>query len=160
MRFWAGGPGTVTPAGLWIEIARDLIVRDGLDPAARRTRPGPDQRGHGRWLHLLLGRQVHLLERATDHGRPQSRRADPDATVPLLHLRPLHHLDRGRRRCWAISFPRDAAELAARADEAKNSRLWAGIHFPIDNEMGALGGGMIGRLVVVRARADEADGST
>ena len=31
VRFWAGGPGTVTPAGLWIEIARDLIVRDGLD---------------------------------------------------------------------------------------------------------------------------------
>ena len=33
VRFWAGGPGTVTPAGLWIEIARDLIVRDGLDAA-------------------------------------------------------------------------------------------------------------------------------
>ena len=48
-------------------------------------------------------------------------------------------------------FPRDAADLAARAEEAKNSRLWAGIHFPIDNEMGALGGGMIGRLVVMRA---------
>ena len=31
VRFWAGGPGTVTPAGLWTAIARDLIVRDGLD---------------------------------------------------------------------------------------------------------------------------------
>ena len=51
-------------------------------------------------------------------------------------------------------FPRDAAALAARADEAQNSRLWAGIHFPIDNEMGALGGGMIARLVVARARAE------
>jgi membrane-associated phospholipid phosphatase len=53
-------------------------------------------------------------------------------------------------------FPADEANLAARANEAKNSRLWAGIHFPIDNEMGALGGGMIGRLVVARAREDGA----
>jgi hypothetical protein len=45
-----------------------------------------------------------------------------------------------------------------RASEAKNSRLWAGIHFPIDNEMGALGGGMIGRLVVARAREGSAGG--
>ena len=47
VRFWAGGPGTVTPAGLWIEIARDLIVRDGLDAAARGTGAGPDQCGDG-----------------------------------------------------------------------------------------------------------------
>ena len=53
-------------------------------------------------------------------------------------------------------FPDDEADLAASANEAKNSRLWAGIHFPIDNEMGALGGGMIGRLVVARAREDGA----
>jgi membrane-associated phospholipid phosphatase len=34
VHFWAGGPGTVTPAGLWVEIARDLIVRDELDALA------------------------------------------------------------------------------------------------------------------------------
>ena len=33
VQFWAGSPGTVTPAGLWMQIARDLIVRDGLDLA-------------------------------------------------------------------------------------------------------------------------------
>ncbi|MGH2618159.1 MAG: phosphatase PAP2 family protein, partial [Thermomicrobiales bacterium] len=32
-QFWAGGPGTVTPAGLWTRIASNLIVRDGLDGA-------------------------------------------------------------------------------------------------------------------------------
>ena len=38
VRSWSGTPGTVTPAGLWIEIARDLIVRDGLDaPHAARV---------------------------------------------------------------------------------------------------------------------------
>ena len=53
-------------------------------------------------------------------------------------------------------FPADEAALSERAEEAQRSRLWAGIHFPLDNEMGALGGGMIGRLVVARAREDGA----
>lgn len=34
VHFWAGGPGTVTPGGLWIEIARDLIRRNALAPLA------------------------------------------------------------------------------------------------------------------------------
>jgi membrane-associated phospholipid phosphatase len=53
-------------------------------------------------------------------------------------------------------FPADAAELANMAEEARNSRLWAGIHYPIDNDMGAVGGGMIGRLAIARARMDGA----
>jgi membrane-associated phospholipid phosphatase len=55
-------------------------------------------------------------------------------------------------------FPADEADLLARAEEAKNSRLWAGIHFPLDNEMGAVGGHLVGRLVAARARLDGAAG--
>ena len=33
-------------------------------------------------------------------------------------------------------FPSDAHDLDARAVEAKNSRLWAGFHYPIDNDVG------------------------
>ncbi len=54
-------------------------------------------------------------------------------------------------------FPEEAAELARRGADAAASRVWAGIHFPLDCEMGAVGGGMIGRLVVARARADGAE---
>jgi membrane-associated phospholipid phosphatase len=53
-------------------------------------------------------------------------------------------------------FPEDEADLLDNAGEATKSRLWAGIHFPIDCEMGVAGGGMVGRLVLVRARADSA----
>ena len=51
-------------------------------------------------------------------------------------------------------FPDQEAALAARAEEARNTRLWAGIHFPIGNDVGAVIGGLVGRLVVVRARQD------
>jgi len=54
-------------------------------------------------------------------------------------------------------FPADAADLAARAQEAAASRLWAGIHFAIDNETGAGGGAMVGRLMAERARTDGAE---
>lgn len=42
----------------------------------------------------------------------------------------------------------NAAELAAKAEEAKNSRLWAGIHYRIDNETGAAGGKLVGEMVL------------
>ena len=100
VRFWAGGSGTVTPAGLWTEIARDLVIRDGLDLPRRGAGAGADQRGDGRRLYLLLGRQVRLLVRSADHGRSASGRADADAAVSVVHLWPLDHLSGGRDCPW------------------------------------------------------------
>ena len=54
-------------------------------------------------------------------------------------------------------FALEAMDLQAKAEEAKDSRLWAGIHFPIDNEVGAAMGGMVGRVVVGLARGDGAE---
>ncbi len=42
----------------------------------------------------------------------------------------------------------------ASSPPTRETRGLADIHVPIDNEMRALGGGMIGRLVVARARED------
>ena len=156
--FWAGGPGTVTPAGMWTEIARDLIVRDGLDaPHAARV------------LALISVAMADGFVCCWDAkyaywtARPIT--VDPTLDV-LIPTPPFPSYTSGHATISAAAatvlghlFPGDEAELATRAEEAKNSRLWAGIHFPLDTAMGALGGGMIGRLVVVRARGDGAEGS-
>jgi membrane-associated phospholipid phosphatase len=156
VRFWAGSPGTVTPAGLWTEIARDLVVRDGLDlPHAARA------------LALTTVAMADAFVCCWDakytywSARPIT--ADPSLEV-LIPTPPFPSYTSGHSTISAAAatvlghlFPADAADLADRAVEARNSRLWAGIHFPIDNEMGATGGGMVGRLVVVRARADGAE---
>lgn len=154
-RFWAGGPGSVTPAGLWIEIAQELIIRDGLRP-------------------LQAARVLALTSVAMADGvvccwdakyaywtaRPIS--ADPSLGV-LIPTPPFPSYTSGHATISTAAatvlghlFPADASALTARAEDAKQSRLWAGIHFPLDTEMGALGGGMIGRLVVARARDDQA----
>jgi membrane-associated phospholipid phosphatase len=52
-------------------------------------------------------------------------------------------------------FPDNEGALMTMATEATRSRVWAGIHFPIDCEMGMVAGGMVGRLVALRAQADE-----
>jgi membrane-associated phospholipid phosphatase len=156
VQFWAGVPGTVTPAGLWTQIARDLVVRDGLDlPQAARA------------LALTTVAMADAFVCCWDakytywSARPIT--ADPSLDV-LIPTPPFPSYTSGHSTISAAAatvlshlFPADAADLADQAAEAKNSRLWAGIHFPIDNEMGATGGGMVGRLVVVRARADGAE---
>jgi membrane-associated phospholipid phosphatase len=155
VHFWAGGPGTVTPAGLWIEIARDLIVRDGLDPlhAARVMALTSIAMADG-FICCWDAKYTYWT------GRPIT--ADPSLNV-LIPTPPFPSYTSGHSTISTAAaavlghlFPDDVADLAARAEEARNSRLWAGIHFPIDNDMGALGGGMIGRLVVARAMEEEA----
>lgn len=152
VHYWAGGAGTMTPAGLWVEIARDLIVRDGLDllHAAR----------------VLALTSVAIADAficcwdakyAYWTARPIT--ADPSLDV-LIPTPPFPSYTSGHSTISAAAatvlgrlFPADAADLAARAVEVKNSRLWAGIHFPIDNEIGAEAGALVGRLVAGLAQA-------
>jgi len=51
-------------------------------------------------------------------------------------------------------FPRDAAALAALADEASESRVWAGIHYRSDIVAGAALGRAVADKVINRARKD------
>ncbi|HET7490213.1 MAG TPA: hypothetical protein VFJ85_19975 [Acidimicrobiales bacterium] len=53
-------------------------------------------------------------------------------------------------------FPSHAAEFKQRAETQAESRIWAGIHFPMD-EAGLTMGRKVGDLVVTRAKGDGAD---
>jgi membrane-associated phospholipid phosphatase len=144
--FWATGRGTVTPAGQWIEIARNLIVRDELDALQA--------------AFVLARTSVAMADSAIccwdakyTYWTLRPITADPNLDV-LIPTPPFPSYTSGHSTISAAAatvlghvFPTDQSELAEKANEAKDSRLWAGIHFPIDNDMGALGGSMIGRLV-------------
>jgi hypothetical protein len=60
---WAGGAGTVTPAGIWIEIATALIVRNELDYIDAARALAMTSVAIGGRVHLLLGHEVRLLVR-------------------------------------------------------------------------------------------------
>jgi membrane-associated phospholipid phosphatase len=55
-------------------------------------------------------------------------------------------------------FPDDADDLLALAAQAAASRAWAGIHFPVDNDVGQALGRTVGYLVTAVARTDGAEG--
>jgi membrane-associated phospholipid phosphatase len=147
VEFWAGGPGTVSPAGLWIEIAQGLIAREGLD-----------NRDAAAVLALASVAMADGFICCWDAkftwwtARPIT--ADPTLDVPIV-TPPFPSYTSGHSTISAAAatvlgavFPEDAAGLRAMAEEAKNSRLWAGIHCPIDNETGAAGGVEVGELVL------------
>jgi hypothetical protein len=150
VHYWAGGPGTVTPAGIWIAIARDLILRDGLDASAA-----------AQVLALTSVAMVDAFICCWDakyaYWAPRPITVDPTLDV-LIPTPPFPTYTSGHATVSAAAatvlshlFPADEPDLLRQAAEAKNSRLWAGIHFPLDNEMGAMGGGAVGRLVIARA---------
>ena len=54
----------------------------------------------------------------------------------------------------AYLFPRDAVALNQRAEEAAESRIWAGIHYRSDTDAGLALGRAVARLVIDRAKND------
>jgi hypothetical protein len=150
VEFWAGGPGTVTPAGIWITIARDLIVRDGLDArAAAQVLALTSVAMADGFICCWDAKYAYWMARPIT--------ADPTLDVliptPPFPSYPSGHATVSAAAATVLShfFPEDAPSLLQQAVEAKNSRLWGGIHFPIDNEVGALAGAAIGQLVIERA---------
>jgi hypothetical protein len=57
----------------------------------------------------------------------------------------------------AHAFPEDAEEWRAKGREAGLSRMYGGIHWRSDNEVGGRMGREIGRLTVEHAKADGAE---
>jgi membrane-associated phospholipid phosphatase len=156
VRQWAGGPGTVTPAGLWIQIARDLIFREGLDsPLAARALALTSVAMADAFICCWDAKYAFWTERPIT--------ADPTLDV-LIPTPPFPSFTSGHATASTAAatvlghlFPADEADVLAKAAEATQTRLWAGIHFPIDCDVGAVGGGMVGRLAILRAKSDGAE---
>jgi membrane-associated phospholipid phosphatase len=59
-----------------------------------------------------------------------------------------------RTETLAYLFPREAAYIRAVGKEAGDSRIWAGIHFPIDNAAGVALGTAVAQKVIAWAQSD------
>ncbi len=55
----------------------------------------------------------------------------------------------------SVLFPQYRTVWLRDAEEAKNSRLWAGIHFPYDNEVGANVGEQIAKVIISKINIEE-----
>jgi membrane-associated phospholipid phosphatase len=91
---------------------------------------------------------------------PRPHQLDPGVnplfSVPNFPSYPSNHstFSYSRAEMLAFLFPHHASEAAAMADEAANSRVWAGIHFPSDLEAGRVLGRAVARKFIAFARND------
>lgn len=152
-RLWADGAGTSTPPGHWNQIASDLVGVSG-------------------WSELRQARTFALLNLAMmDAGiccwdakytyyllRPSQ--ADGAITTPVgLPNFPSYTsghaaFSGAAADVLAYLFPGRADALRTMADEAAVSRLYGGIHYRFDSEVGLAGGRSIAQLAIARGRAD------
>jgi len=152
-QFWALTTGSLV-AGFWNEEATKLIERHHLD-----------ERRAARVLALSHMATMDALIACHDakytYWLIRPYRADPAIITPIP--RPQHPSYPSNHACVSGTsayvlgalFPAEAARLAAMADEAGESRLYAGIHYRFDKNAG-LG---IARRVAALALSRDVDGA-
>lgn len=134
---WAGGPGTKTPPGQWLEIADDALQsRDAsLEDVLR--------------IRAVLSRTIADAAIVAFHNKYTYWKKRPfmlDASMRTIMPTPNHPsypaghgtISGAAAVILAYHLPDHAEEFEAKAREACDSRLWGGIHFPEDNEQGFL----------------------
>jgi PAP2 superfamily len=154
--FWADGAGTVTPPGHWNQIALDLIRshRLGLGKAAKVLAALNTGQADA-FIACWDSKFTYWSERPVTAIR---RELDPAflsyiATPPFPSYVSGHSTTSGAASSvLSAFFPREARQLRAWADEAAVSRLYGGIHFRSDNEVGLELGRKVGRIAIERYR--------
>jgi hypothetical protein len=150
--FWADGAGTVTPAGHWNVIAADLVRAAGWStlPSARLFAALNTAQADA-FIACWDSKYAYWSIRPVTAIR---RLIDPNwlsyiATPPFPSYVSGHSTTSGAASTvLAAFFPRSAEQLAAMAEEAAASRLYGGIHYRSDNEVGLALGRRIGRVAL------------
>ncbi len=141
IRFWRAAPGSVTPSGMWLDIAGAALATSD---------PGELPGSQAQALALVArtcadaARECWRVKYTYWTARPSVRMpgldtANPDPPFPAY---PSGHsaMSAAAATVLAALLPDRAEEFLAQAQEARDTRLRAGVHFPVDNVAGyALG---------------------
>lgn len=152
-RFWADGSGTDTPPGHWMRIAMALTTRDHLSLASTV-----------RVLAHLAMAQADAFIACWDakftywSGRPIGLIKGFASTIITpnfpSYISGHSTLSGASSVVLASFFPSDRESLVQQAEEAAVSRLYGGIHWRSDNDVGLDVGRRVGDLAVARANLD------
>jgi membrane-associated phospholipid phosphatase len=178
--FWDDGPGTLTPPGHWISIAEALINKSSLSTrqAARvlaylaAAEADAAIASWGMKYYYWSIRPITAIWRLCGDGSTLCTEAQVSADQSIAPFRdtwysviptpsfpsyPSGHatFSGAAGRLLGYFFPASAQELTRLAEEAAMSRLYAGIHFPEDNDDGLALGRAVADLAIQSAEASE-----
>ncbi|MDQ3099370.1 MAG: vanadium-dependent haloperoxidase [bacterium] len=145
--FWAGGPGTKTPPGLWLEIADEhmnqekvslekvLQVRAILTVAMADAFISCFDSKYSYWVKrpFMLDKTIQTVMPTPNHPSYPDGHATLSAAAATI---------------LSYYFPEEKSTWESKSHEAADSRLWGGIHYPYDNEQGYLMGQKVGEAVL------------
>jgi len=161
-RYWAGGQGTPLPAGIWNQVTIAYL---------RDLKPSHPQAERVMALANVAMADAGVAAWDTKYAywdpRPENGVNDlglEPGWQPYLEDTPFfpsyisgHATYSGAiAEVLAFLFPSRSKDFHDKAQEAANSRLWGGIHWRTDNEVGLDVGAKVGQVVIERARADGA----
>jgi membrane-associated phospholipid phosphatase len=157
---WADGPGTATPPGHWAEIAVDAgVAADLSDVRLARILALLNTAQHDAFVACWDCKYFYDVERPVTTIRRDV--AGQSAWLPYINTPPFPTYPSGHSSTSGAAgtvlahlFPASAAQLQAWAVEAKDSRLYGGIHFRFDNDTGLALGQSIAALAIQRAQTD------
>lgn len=154
-QFWADGGGTSTPPGHWNEIALTYFAQEGFTEIQTA-------RALAIMNMAIMDAGICCWDTKFTYWLIRPSQADPAITVPVgLPNFPSYAsghatFSGAAARVLGYILPSSADAFSQMADEAAVSRLYGGIHYRFDSEVGLTGGRKVGDLAVAR---DQAEGS-
>jgi hypothetical protein len=141
--FWAGGPGTKTPPGIWLNIA-DQYMKDQASKLEAVLNARSDT------ATAMADAVIAVFD--SKYTYQQKRPNMLDTSIITVMPTPNHpSYPAGHATISAAAFtvlthyfPEHETTWKQQADEASTSRLWGGIHFSIDNKAGFTLGQKVG----------------
>jgi membrane-associated phospholipid phosphatase len=161
-RFWAGGQGTALPAGIWNQVVLAYMRRAPLTlPRMARVlallNVAQADAGVASWDTKYAYWVTRPENAIRDLGIHRSWKPLIDTPFFPAYVSGHATYSGAAGEVLAHLFPEDAELWRARAREAAISRVYGGIHYPLDGSEGLEMGRKIGDLVVARARSDGAE---
>jgi len=153
INYWGGVPGTEGPSGIWLN---QLWKRVSADPLAR------DDRSYARVQSVLAQTLADAFMECwkvkysywtarPDMTDPMIKTAMPDPPFPG-YVSGHSTISAAAATVLAKLTPTHADEFRNDALQARDSRLYAGIHFPVDNEQGFSLGTNVGNAVLAQTK--------
>jgi PAP2 superfamily len=161
-RFWAGGDGTELPPGRWLKVTLGYLRERPPMSEVRTARAfallaiGMADAGVAAWdtkYEYWVTRPINAIR---DLGLDRKWESYLDTPFFPAYVSGHATYSGAAAQVLAYLFPEDADLWQRRAQEAADSRVYGGIHYPMDGEVGLRMGREIGRRVVARAQADGA----
>ena len=145
--FWAGGPGTPTPPGIWLKIADDYMRQNNIEL---------DKVLSARALLAMAISDAVVAVFDSKYTYWTRRPFMQDSSIITIMPTPNHPsypaghstLSAAAEAVLSHFFPETEKDWKAEAEEGGMSRVWGGIHYPMDHDAGILLGGNVAREAI------------